>query len=69
MATSAEIELRKAQHMNMLQNWQIRRVAIEEESKEQAASVFGDIIVQKWSSLLILDIYVKWEKVLFAHQE
>lgn len=37
-ATSAEIELRKAQHMHMLRDWQMKRVAIEEETKEQAAS-------------------------------
>lgn len=37
-ATSDEMELRKAQHMNMLRNWQIERVAIEKETKEQAAS-------------------------------
>lgn len=37
-ATSAEIELRKAQHMHMLRDWQLKGVAIEEETKEQAAS-------------------------------
>lgn len=37
-ATSAEMELRKAQHMHMLRDWQTKRVAIEEETKEQAAS-------------------------------
>lgn len=37
-ATSAEIELRKAQHMHMLKDWQSKRLAIEEETREQAAS-------------------------------
>ncbi|XP_071579401.1 uncharacterized protein [Temnothorax nylanderi] len=37
-ATSAEMELRRAQHMHMLQDWQMNRVAIEEETKEQSAS-------------------------------
>lgn len=32
------MELRKAQHMHMLRDWQIKRVTIEEETKEQAAS-------------------------------
>lgn len=37
-ATPAEIELRKVQHMHMLRDWQMKRVAIQEETKEQAAS-------------------------------
>ena len=32
------MELRKVQHMHMLRDWQIKRVAIEEETKEQSAS-------------------------------
>jgi len=37
-ATLAEIELRKAQHMHMLRDWQTKWVAIEEETREQAAT-------------------------------
>ncbi|XP_070151996.1 LOW QUALITY PROTEIN: uncharacterized protein [Polyergus mexicanus] len=37
-ATSAEVELRKVQHMHMLRDWQMKRVDIEEETKEQAAT-------------------------------
>lgn len=31
-ATSAEVELRKAQHIHMLRDWQIKRVAIEKKN-------------------------------------
>lgn len=37
-APSAEMELRKTEHMRILQDWQMKRVAIEEETKEQAAT-------------------------------
>ncbi|KYN13168.1 hypothetical protein ALC57_14644 [Trachymyrmex cornetzi] len=37
-APPAEIELRKVEHMHILRDWQMKRIAIKEEIKEQAAT-------------------------------